>query len=132
MMQYDPFGNVYFSSYDYEQQQMMQQQQRGPGPIPSGRLLDLRPDDTWLERIEPSMRPALLAQTAELFLKVNEPEEAFPLIEKICASLKDEGRRLAGRFLDVWTEKHDPNASRRRTNRFMYTYGYNPQGDGFR
>src|SRR5690606_19373896 len=43
MMQYDPYGNVYFSTYDYEQQMMMQQQQRGPGAIPSGVLLDLRP-----------------------------------------------------------------------------------------
>ncbi len=129
-MQYDPFGNVYFSNYDFEQQQMMQQQQRGPGPIPSGSLLDLRPGDAWLDRIEASLRPALLAQTAELFLKVNEPEEAFPLIEEITASLKDEGSRLAGRFIEVWTEKHDPNTSRRRTNRFMYVYGYNPQSDG--
>ncbi len=128
-MQYDPFGNVYFSNYDY-QQQMQMQQQRGPMPIPSGRLIDLRPGDPWLERIEPSLRPAVLAQTIELFLKVNEPEAAFPLIESVSSSLKDEGRRLAGRFLDVWTEKHDPNSSRRRTNRFMYIYGYNPQADG--
>lgn len=128
-MQYDPFGNVYFTNYDM-QQQMQMQQQRGPTPIPSGRLLDLRPDGLWLERLEPSLRPALMAQTVELFLKVNEPEAAFPLIESVCATLKDEGRRLAGRFLDVWTEKHDPNASRRRTNRFMYIYGYNPQADG--
>ena len=128
-MQYDPFGNVYFSNYD-AQQQMQMQQQRGPGPIPSGKLLDLRPGDAWLERLEPSLRPALLAQTVELFLKVNEPEAAFPLIEAVSATLKDEGRRLAGRFLDVWTEKHDPNAAKRRTNRFMYVYGYNPQADG--
>lgn len=128
-MQYDPFGNVYFSNYD-AQQQMQMQQQRGPGPIPSGKLLDLRPDDAWLARVDPSLRPALLAQTVELFLKVNEPEAAFPLIEAVSATLKDEGRRLAGRFLDVWTEKHDPNAAKRRTNRFMYAYGYNPQADG--
>jgi hypothetical protein len=128
-MQYDPFGNVYFSNYD-AQQQMQMQQQRGPGPIPSGKLLDLRPGDAWLARIEPSLQPALLAQTVELFLKVNEPEAAFPLIETISTTLKDEGRRLAGRFLDVWTEKHDPNAAKRRTNRFMYVYGYNPQADG--
>jgi len=128
-MQYDPFGNVYFSNYD-AQQQMQMQQQRGPGPIPSGRLLDLRPSDPWLERVEPSLRPAVLAQTVELFLKVNEPEAAFPLIESIATSLKDEGARLAARFLEVWTEKHDPNAAKRRTNRFMYSYGYNPQADG--
>ena len=128
-MQYDPFGNVFFSNYDPEQQMQMQRQQ-GPSPIPTGRLLELRPDDAWLDRMEPSLRPAVLAQTIELFLKVNEPEAAFPLIERISATLKDEGQRLAARFLDVWTEKKDPNSAKRRTNRYMYSYGYNPQADG--
>jgi len=128
-MQYDPFGNVFFSNYDPEQQMQMQRQQ-GPGPIPTGRLLDLRPADAWLDRMEPSLRPAVMAQTVELFLKVNEPEAAFPLIEKIAATLKDEGTRLATRFIEVWTEKNDPNAAKRRTNRYMYSYGYNPQADG--
>ena len=128
-MQYDPFGNVYFSNLSPEQQ-MQQQQQRGPGAIPSGRLLDLRPDGLWLDRIEPSLRPAVMAQTIELFLKVNEPEAAFPLIEQVASSLKAEGARLAGRFLEVWTEKNDPNSAKRKTNRFMYAYGYNPQADG--
>ena len=71
-----------------------------------------------------------MAQTIELFLKVNEPEAAFPLIEQVASSLKDEGARLAGRFLEVWTEKNDPNSAKRKTNRFMYAYGYNPQADG--
>ncbi len=130
MMQYDSFGNVYFMSDDGMMQQQMMGNQREPAAIASGRLLDLRPDTAWLDRVQPTLRPALTAHVAELFLKVNEPEAAFPLIESTAATLKDEGKRLADRFLDVWTEKHDPNAAKRRTNRFMYIYGYNPQAEG--
>ena len=130
-MQYDPFGNVYFVSDDGMMMQNMDGGgRREPAAIPSGSLLDLKPDGPWLERVEPSLRSALTAQVAELFLKVNEPEAAFPLIEQAAATLKDEGKRLAERFLQVWTEKHDPNADERRTNRYMYVYGYNPQADG--
>lgn len=126
-MNYDAFGNVFFSDM---QQMQMENQQPQFQPIATGKLLPIAPGDAWVEAVEPSLRPALLTQIATLHLKVKDEDAAFPLIEKLTKSNPVDARVLVDRFIEVWGENHDPNADRRRTNRYMFIYGYNPQADG--
>ncbi len=126
-MNYDAFGNLYFGDF---QQMQMQGQQNQFQAIPTGKILAIAPGDTWVEAIESSLRPTLLTQIATLHLKVKDEAAAFPFIEKLAKLSPSEARALVDRFIEVWGENHDPNADRRRTNRYMFIYGYNPQADG--
>lgn len=126
-MQYDPYGNVYFVDESY----FMQQNDGGrPRAVPTGRMLDFAPGKAWIDAVEPSLRPALLRRIAELHLKVRAEEDAFPFIEALAATHPAQAQELADRFIEVWGENHDPNANNRRTSRYMYIYGYNPQAGG--
>ncbi len=128
-MQYDPFGNVYFGS-DMMMEQQMNMRGNQPRPVTAGRMLDLAPGTDWIAAVEPSLQPAILKQLAELHLKVKAEQDAFPFIETLAKTNPAEARELAERFIEVWGENHDPNADKRRTNRYMYIYGYNPQAEG--
>ena len=66
---------------------------------------------------------------AQLFLKVNEPEEAFPYIENLSNEHPETGKQLAEEFLRVWTDNHNPNANRNRNYRYGYMYGYNQRAN---
>ena len=101
-----------------------------PRPVPPGRMLDLAPDTDWIAAVDASLRPAILKQLAELHLKVKAEKDAFPFIETLAKTNPVEAKELAERFIEVWGENHDPNADKRRTNRYMFIYGYNPQADG--
>ena len=61
---------------------------------------------------------------AQLYLKVAEEERSYPYIERLAASHPDLARDLAHEFVRVWTKNHDPNASRRYSNPYMFMYGY--------
>ncbi len=126
-MNYDPFGNVFFGDM---QMGGMQNQQQQFQPIATGKLLAIAPGDAWVEAVEPSLSPALLTQIANLHLKVKDEAAAFPYIEKLAKTNPVDARALVDRFIEVWGENRDPNADRRRTNRYMFIYGYNPQADG--
>jgi hypothetical protein len=127
-MSYDMFGNVFFGDYYGGNQNPNQQNQIQP--IPTGKMLPIAPTTPWVEAVESSLRPALLTQIANLHLKVKNEADAFPLIEQLAKTNPSEAKELAVRFIEVWGENHDPNADKRRTNRYMYIYGYNPPGDG--
>lgn len=124
MMTFDQFGNVFYQ--DFHDARMMQNRNAFQ-PIPTGRLLDIRPGAAWLDKLEDSLHPKLVALLAQLHLKVNEPEKGFPYIESLAASHPRDALALANEFLDVWVRNHDPNQERRRTNPYMYIYGYNPR-----
>lgn len=124
---YDPFGNVFFGDMMYQQNQNGQNQIQ---PIATGKMLTVAPAEAWIDAVEPSLKPALFTQVANLQLKVKAEKDAFPYIEKLAKTHPKEAKELAVRFIEVWGENHDPNADKRRTNRYMYIYGYNPQGDG--
>jgi hypothetical protein len=126
-MNYDSFGNVFFGDM---QMGGMPNQQSQFQPIATGKLLAIAPVDGWVEAVESSLRPALLTQIANLHLKVKDEALAFPYIEKLAKTNPIDARMLVNRFIEVWGENHDPNADRRRTNRYMFIYGYNPQADG--
>ncbi len=128
MMQLDRFGNIFFHDHLYNQMQAQSQNQLQP--VPTGRLLDLRPSEAWRERIDESLRPKMVAILAQLHLKVNEAEKAFPCIEALAATHRREALDLANEFVDVWARNHDPNREQRRTNPYMFIYGYNPRAAG--
>ncbi|HYE97447.1 MAG TPA: hypothetical protein VEJ18_00995, partial [Planctomycetota bacterium] len=128
MMAYDRFGNVYYQ--DFMHPQMMNRNPNMIEAIGTGRLLDAAPGEAWRARLDPSLGPKLVATLAHLHLKVNEAEKAFPYVEALASTHREEALVLANEFLEVWTRNHDPNRDRRRTNPYMYIYGYNPRAAG--
>lgn len=127
--QFDRFGNVFYNDH----MMMMQQQQQGGrqlAAIAIGRLIELRPSAAWTERVDASLRPRLETVTAQLHIAEGGEAAAFAAIEAVSKSRPKEARDLAHEFLQGWMRSHDPNQDRRRTNRFMYAYGYNPQAEG--
>ncbi|HEU4338984.1 MAG TPA: hypothetical protein VFS19_02860, partial [Planctomycetota bacterium] len=121
---YDEWGNVYWVG------------NRGPRKVMPAHIiapadvLETRPGDAWMKIVEASLRPKIDIIVAQLYIKGGEEAKAFENIERIAPTHPREARELAHEFLTAWTTSHDPNADRRRTNRYMYIYGYNPRTDG--
>ena len=124
-MQRDQFGNFFWQQDPAEQMRQMQMQNGMPRPIPSGKLLDARPDDRWLAFLENGFIPTFAAASARLHLKVKEETLAFPWIEQLAKTHPAEARELVETFLSTWSENNDPNNERRRTNPYMFSFGYN-------
>ena len=131
-MQRDPFGNIYFGGNTQQQMMLMQQQQQGnmPQAIPVSDLLPVRPDAAWLNQLSSSLQPRFDQTLAQLYLKVNEEEAAFPCIERLAARNPEPAKTLAEEFLRVWTQNHDPNAARNRTNPYMFMFGFERRAEG--
>ena len=124
-MQRDEFGN-YFWQQDPNQMRLQMQMQTGmPQAIPSGKLLDARPSEQWLACLEPTFLPTFAKASAQLHLKVKEETLAFPWIEMLAQTHPVEARQLVETFLSTWAENNDPNNERRRTNPYMFSFGYN-------
>jgi len=124
-MQRDQFGNFFWQQDPAEQMRQMQMQNGMPRPIPSGKLLDARPNDRWLAFLESGFVPTFAAASAQLHLKVKEETLAFPWIEQLAKTHPLEARGLVETFLSTWSENNDPNNERRRTNPYMFSFGYN-------
>ncbi|MFP6874805.1 MAG: hypothetical protein VCA55_14990 [Verrucomicrobiales bacterium] len=125
-MRWDRFGNMY-----YENPTTLSRgtSSSTPTPIASGELLKVSPGDGWLTQLDADLRPRFSALYAQLYLKVNEPEKAFPYIEKISSSHPETGKDLAEEFLRVWADNHDPNSGRNRSYKYGYMYGYNQRAN---
>jgi hypothetical protein len=117
-LQRDNYGNFFY--YNYSRRSSSQNQ---PLPVPVGELLDMRPSEAWLALISDGLRPKIDVVVAQLLLKVNEEDEAFPHIERLASSHPERGEELVAEFLRVWTKNHDPNSSN-RTNSYMFIYGF--------
>ena len=116
-LQRDQFGNFFYRN----------QRQRASSritPIPTGDLLELRPGTHWLSLIDEGLRAKFSMLSAQLLLKINEEDQAFPYIERLASSHPKLGKELVDEFLRVWTNNHDPNASRNNTGRYMFMYGF--------
>mgnify|MGYP001820053644 CR=1 FL=1 len=102
-VRWDPFGNMY-----YEQRPPTSRSSSGssntPRPISTGEVLKTRPDDSWLDQIEADLRPKFASLYAQLLLKVNEPEEAFPFIERVATEHPETGQDLAEEVLRLWAD----------------------------
>lgn len=127
-MQRDPFGNIFF--FDTEDEaRFVGRDRNDPRPIRSSELLRIKPSDAWLELL-PDLRPRLAMLYAQLLLKVNEENAAFPYIEQLAKTHPQEAETLAAEFLRVWTRNHDPNAERNRTRSYMFMYGFERKAEG--
>lgn len=126
----DFYGNMYFVDDESPMPMYMMQQQNMPQPIRTGDMLEARPGDPWLEKIEDGLRPKMVSTYANLYLKAAEEAKAFPFIEKMAATHPDQAKDLVKEFLRVWTRNHNPNAARERTNPYMWMFGFERRADG--
>ena len=125
-MSRDMYGNYFWS----QTSRSSSQSSGMPLPIPSGKVLDGRPGEEWLKFLDDGYRSRFSIETARLHLRVKEETEAFPYIEQLAATHKDDARSLVQEFLNVWAEKHDPNTQTRRTSIYMFSYGYSQRASG--
>ncbi len=124
-MRFDPYGNVYYSSYSSSPFSRNNQ-----APVPTNDLLDIRPGQNWLELISAGLRPKFNMVTAQLLLKVEAEEEAFPYIESLARVYPDQAEALVEEFLRVWIKNHNPNSSTGNTNNYMFIYGFDARQAG--
>lgn len=120
----DEFGNMFYT-----------QRRRGGGgqvqAIEPADLVEAQPAAEWAALLPEALQPHFATVSAQLFLKVNEPEKAFPFIERLGASNPRLCKELANEFLRVWTRTHNPNANGgSRTNPYMFMYGFDQRSNG--
>ncbi|MEO1980233.1 MAG: hypothetical protein ABGZ24_06935, partial [Fuerstiella sp.] len=125
-MSRDMYGNYFWS----QSSRSSSQRSGMPQPIPSGKVLDGRPGEDWLKFLDAGYRSRFSIETARLHLRVKEETEAFPYIEQLAATHKDDARDLVQEFLNVWAENHDPNTQTRRTSIYMFSYGFSQRASG--
>lgn len=123
-MQRDPWGNFYY--YDGS----FRQGGSAPKPIPTSKVLDLRPGDPWLAHVHDTLRPRCTMLFAQLLLKVSAEAEAFPYIEQVAATHPKQAKELVDEFLRVWAKNHDPNSEQDRIGSYMYFYGFEERASG--
>lgn len=130
-MRRDRYGNIYYMNDFMGPQMMMPNQQNMPLPVKVVDLLECRPTEPWLTRIDAGVRPQLYWAMAQLYLKSNEEAQAFPYIEQLAKSHRDKTRTLVEEFLRVWTRNHDLNSDRNPQfyNPYLFFYGFNRQAE---
>lgn len=117
-LQRDYYGNFFY----YQQQ--FQNREDLPASIETAKLLEIRPADSWRPFLDAALLPRLDARVAQLLLKVGEESEAFPFIERLAADQPKQAKELVDEFLRVFAKNHDPNSENRRTNPYMFIYGF--------
>ncbi len=100
-MQWDNYGNMYYVQDNSNANWFQQNRGNAPQPITSGLLLEVKPGDTWLAQVDPSLQPKFAMQYAQLFLKVSEEEKAYPYIERLAKTHPAQSLELANEFIQV-------------------------------
>jgi hypothetical protein len=122
VMERDEFGNLFWTT-----------RRRGGGgqvaAVEPADLLEAQPGAAWAAQLDDALRPHFATVSAQLLLKVNEEERAFPFIEQLAAANPRKAKELADEFLRVWMRNNNPN-SQRRTNPYMFMYGFDRRSDG--
>ena len=126
-MQIDMYGNYYW--VDENQWAQRYGGRRNPQPIKLGDLLETMPSEAWRKHVSPSLHTQLRKVTANLHLRINEEDEAFPYIEKIAEDHPEIARDLIHEFLRIWTRNHDPNTDKRQRNPYIYFYGFDQKAE---
>ena len=124
-MEMDPFGNIF-----YVENTSQLNNRNAPIPIPTNDMLAMRPSEPWLELIADGLKPRIEIATASLLLKVKAEEEAFPYIERLAATHPSAAEEFVGEFLRVWITNHNPNEANKRTNDYMFIYGFSQRAAG--
>ena len=107
-MQYDTYGNVYYSNYDPFTPEMMARQRGMPAALRVGDVVKNTPGADWLAYVDEGMKPKFATVFAELYLKVSEEEKAFPYIEQLSTTNPRKAKDLAEEFVRVWTKTPRP------------------------
>jgi hypothetical protein len=122
VMERDEFGNIFWTN-----------QRRGGGgqvrPVEPVDLIAAQPGPEWAALLDEALQPHFTTVAAQLYLKVNEPERAFPFIEQLAQVNPRKAKNLAHEFLRVWMRNNNPNTSR-RTNSYMFMYGFERRASG--
>ncbi|WP_165229120.1 hypothetical protein [Aquisphaera insulae] len=131
-MQFDPFGNMYYSNYNMTPEQMMARQGNMPRALLTGDVVKQRPGEAWLAAVDDGLKPRFSTTLAQLYIKVNEEDRAFPFIESLAATHPRQAKELAEEFLRTWTRNHNPNSdsNQMRRSRFFYIYGFESRAEG--
>ncbi|MCR9244719.1 MAG: hypothetical protein NXI31_06790 [bacterium] len=123
MMQRDSFGNIFWSS----------QRMGGGGQVSAvepADMIEAQPGGAWVTMLNDELRPHFQAVSAQLFLKVQEDEKAFPFIEQLAEVNPRKAKDLADEFLRVWMRNNNPNVNNNRTNPYMFIYGFDRRAGG--
>lgn len=126
-MQIDMYGNYYWVNDD--RMNRMRGNSRQPRPIKPGDMLEIMPSTEWQDHVSSSLHTQLRKVAANLHLRINEEDKAFPFIEEIAEHHPDIARNLVHEFLRIWTSNHDPNKSRRDRNPYIYFYGFDQKAE---
>ncbi len=126
-MSIDMYGNYYW--VDEERYNRRWGGRAQPDPISFGNMLQIIPSQPWQSEISESLLSKMKVVIAEMKIKANRADEAFPEIEAIAANDPEEGERLVEQFLRTWISNHDPNTESRRRNPYIYYYGFDQKAD---
>lgn len=125
-MQRDVYGNIFY----FDQMNGISRSRNSMvSAIGTVDLLELKPSDAWLALVDASLRPKFDTVLAQLYLKVSEQDLALPYIEKLAETHPQKAEALVDEFLTVWTRNHNPNNDRRRTNSYMFMYGFESRAE---
>lgn len=123
VMQRDEFGNIFWTN----------QRLGGGGQVKAVEPVDVlaaQPGAQWVAMLNAELLPHFDAISAQLYLKLSEPEKAFPFIEQLATINARKAKDLADEFLRVWTRTSNPNANNSRTNPYMFIYGFDRRAGG--
>lgn len=129
-MQRDMYGNIFYFNANGGMSSSPSFSRNGlVAAIKTSDLLETKPSDKWLALIDPTLRPKFDAIMAQLYLKVSEQDLALPYIEKLASAHPKQAESLIDEFVTVWTRNHNPNNDRRRTNSYMFMYGFESRAE---
>lgn len=126
-MNRDMYGNIFY--FNGMSPSRSTSSGRRVSAIPTNDLLDIKPSNEWLGLIDKNLRPQFDSTLAKLYLKVSEDELAFPYLESVAKTYPKKAESLVDEYIKVWTKNHDPNNDRRRTNSYMYMYGFESRAE---
>lgn len=115
-MQRDQYGNIFYSN----------RRMGGGGRVRAIEPADLmksQPSDKWGELLSEELLPHFTTVSAQLWLKVNEYEKAFPYIERLASTNPRKAKELANEFLRVWQRNNNPNTNQ-YSDSYMFMYGF--------
>jgi len=125
-MQRDQYGNIFYSNIGMSNSRSRSLRLSAIG---TGDLLEIRPSEEWLALVGPTLRPKFDSVLAQLYLKVSEENLALPYIEKLAKDHPEKAESLVNEYISVWTRNHNPNSDRRRTNSYMFMYGFESRAE---
>ncbi|MCP3858719.1 MAG: hypothetical protein GY704_03615 [Phycisphaeraceae bacterium] len=83
---------------------------RGGPPKGIAMLMRAKPEETWLDSIEPSLAVRAYRAFTGVATRADEIDVALDILEEGIAKHPDEAEEMGGEFLDLWTARLRPNA----------------------